>query len=402
MEVARLASEIINLQRLQTLRKKMHMSPELKYEEVNTAKLIGEHLDALNIPYENKICETGIVATIHGSGRGRACRGRTIGLRADMDALPMQERNQFAHASKVAGKMHACGHDGHVCMLLGAAELLVSNNDFDGTAHLIFQPAEEGGAGAKAMMEAGLFEKYPCDAIFALHNWPDLPYGQMAVRPGPIMGASVRFEITVNGKGGHGALPQEAIDPIPIACAIVSQLQTLISRSKAPQDAAVLTVGKIEAGVMENIIPDQAKIFGTCRTLTAKTQAVLVEGLHRVATGIAQAHAANAEVRVKYGYPATNNDEAEARFMFEAMQEVVGPQAAHFQLPAALTAEDFSYMLERVSGAYGWIGNRIPGREKVTLHSPNYDFCDNNLLLGAAFWAHLVRKRFGSANCLAS
>lgn len=396
MEVVRLASEVIHLERLQTLRKKIHMNPELKYEEVNTAGLIVEHLDTLNIPYEDKIGETGIVATIHGSGRDRASPGRTIGLRADMDALPMQEGNRFEHASKVAGKMHACGHDGHVCMLLGAAELLTSHNDFDGTVHLIFQPAEEGGAGAKAMMEAGLFEKYPCDAIFALHNWPDLPYAQMAVRPGPIMGASVRFEIIVSGKGGHGALPHEAIDPIPIACAIVSQLQTLISRSKDPQDAAVLTVGKIESGIMENIIPDQAKIFGTCRTLTAKTQAVLVEGLHRVSTGIAQAHAAKAEIKIKYGYPATNNDAAEATFMFEAMKDVVGPQAAHFELPAALTAEDFAYMLENVPGAYGWIGNNIPGQEKSALHSPTYDFCDKNLLLGAAFWGHLVRKRFAS------
>ncbi len=396
MEVVRLASEVIHLERLQALRKKIHMNPELKYEEVNTARLIVEHLDTLNIPYEDKIGETGIVATIHGIGRDRANPGRAIGLRADMDALPMQEHNRFEHVSQVAGKMHACGHDGHVCMLLGAAELLASQNDFDGTVHLIFQPAEEGGAGAKAMMEAGLFEKYPCDAIFALHNWPELPYGQMAVRPGPIMGASVRFEIIVTGKGGHGALPHEAIDPIPIACAIVSQLQTLISRSKDPQDAAVLTVGKIESGIMENIIPDEAKIFGTCRTLTAKTQAILVEGLHRVSTGIAQAHAANAQVKVKYGYPATNNDAAEATFMFEAMKDVVGPQAAHFELPAALTAEDFAYMLESVPGAYGWIGNNMPGQEKHALHSPSYDFCDNNLLLGAAFWGHLVRKRFGS------
>jgi len=396
MEVVRLASEVIHLERLQALRKKIHMNPELKYEEVITARLIVEHLDTLNIPYEDKIGETGIVATIHGIGRDRANPGRAIGLRADMDALPMQEHNRFEHVSQVAGKMHACGHDGHVCMLLGAAELLASQNDFDGTVHLIFQPAEEGGAGAKAMMEAGLFEKYPCDAIFALHNWPELPYGQMAVRPGPIMGASVRFEIIVTGKGGHGALPHEAIDPIPIACAIVSQLQTLISRSKDPQDAAVLTVGKIESGIMENIIPDEAKIFGTCRTLTAKTQAILVEGLHRVSTGIAQAHAANAQVKVKYGYPATNNDAAEATFMFEAMKDVVGPQAAHFELPAALTAEDFAYMLESVPGAYGWIGNNMPGQEKHALHSPSYDFCDNNLLLGAAFWGHLVRKRFGS------
>ncbi|MGO1766226.1 MAG: amidohydrolase, partial [Advenella sp.] len=305
MEVLSLASEVIDLERLQTLRRKIHMNPELKYEEVSTARLIVEHLDALNIQYEDRIGETGIVATIHGFNRDRANPGRTIGLRADMDALPMQETNRFEHASKVAGKMHACGHDGHVCMLLGAAELLISNNIFDGTVHLIFQPAEEGGAGAKAMMEAGLFDKYPCDAIFALHNWPDLPYGQMAVRPGPIMGASVRFEIIISGKGGHGALPHEAIDPIPIACAIVCQLQTLISRSKNPQDVAVLTVGKIESGIMENIIPDEAKIFGTCRTLTTKTQAVLVEGLHRVSTGVAQAHAAQAEIKIKYGYPAT-------------------------------------------------------------------------------------------------
>jgi len=393
MEVTRMAAEAISLERLEGIRKTLHMNPELKYQELNTARIITDHLDALGITYEDKIGETGIVATVHGSGRTRAKPGPTIGIRADMDALPIQEQNRFAHASQVRGKMHACGHDGHVCMLLGAAELLAANREFDGTVHLIFQPAEEGGAGAKAMMDAGLFEKYPCEAIFALHNWPDLPFGQMAVRAGPIMAASIRFEIIITGKGGHGALPHEAVDPVPIACAIVGQLQTLVSRNKDPMDAAVLSIGKIEAGVVENIIPQEARIMGTCRTLSVKTQRLMAEGLQRISQGIAQAHLASAEVIIKYGYPATDNDEKEAQFMFEVMKDIVGEQGSSFNLPPALTSEDFAYMLERVPGAYGWIGNSVPGRTKVALHSPAYDFCDENILLGAVFWDHLVRKR---------
>ena len=393
MEVTRLAAEAINLERLRNIRQTLHMNPELKYQELNTARIIADHLDALGITYEDKIGETGIVATIHGSGRGQANPGPAIGIRADMDALPIDEQNHFAHASLVSGQMHACGHDGHVCMLLGAAELLAANKQFDGTVHLIFQPAEEGGAGAKAMVEAGLFEKYPCEAIFALHNWPDLPVGQMAVRAGPIMAASIRFEIIITGKGGHGALPHEAVDPIPIACAIVCQLQTLVSRNKDPMDAAVLSIGKIESGVMENIIPQEARIMGTCRTLNVKTQQMMAEGLQRISQGIAQAHLASAQVIIKYGYPATSNDTTEAQFMFEVMKDIVGDQAANFNLPPALTSEDFAYMLEQVPGAYGWIGNSVPGQTKVALHSPAYDFCDENLLLGATFWDHLVRKR---------
>jgi hippurate hydrolase len=306
----------------------------------------------------------------------------------------VQELNAFAHASANAGRMHACGHDGHTTMLLGGATLLAQQPDFNGTVHFIFQPGEEGGAGARRMMEEGLFERFPMRAVFALHNWPALPAGQMGVRVGPIMASANRFEIRVHGQGGHAAQPHTTIDPIPVACAIVGQLQALVSRGVDPLDSAVLTVGKIESGTVENIIPDTAFIYGTCRTLATATLQQLIEGIQRISSHVAQAHRASAEVIIKPGYPPTVNHPREARFMAQVMAEMVGASNAHADVLPAMTAEDFGFMLEQVPGAYGFIGNGAGGKPGINLHNAAYDFNDDLLGPGASFWDRLARRWF--------
>lgn len=387
-------TDVLNLTRLIHLRHELHAYPELKFEENRTSARVVAFLEALGIPVRIGFAKTGVVASIHGKGRGPSNPGPTIGLRADMDALPILEENKFAHASACAGKMHACGHDGHMAMLLGAAELLARDPWFDGTVHLIFQPGEEGGAGAQKMIEEGLFDAFPCDAVFALHNWPDLPVGQMGVRAGPIMAAAKRFEIRVTGRGGHAAQPHLTIDPIPVACAIVEQLQLLVSRRTNPLDSAVLTVGRIDGGTSFNVIPETATIHGTCRTLGEHVANILHQGLERVAHHVAAAHEAKAEVTLHDGYPCTDNAPEAAVLMGRVMQEVVGTTNAHLDVPPAMTAEDFSFMLQKVPGAYGFIGNGPAQGRGIGLHSPTYDFNDSNLSIGPRFWALLVRRWF--------
>lgn len=380
------------LGRLVGFRRDLHAHPELKFEESRTAGQVAAWLQALGLPVERGLGGTGLVATLRGAGPEADDPARAIGLRADMDALPVQEVNVFDHASTAPGRMHACGHDGHTAMLLGGATLLAKQPDFNGTVHFIFQPGEEGGAGARRMMEDGLFERFPMRAVFALHNWPALPAGQMGVRVGPIMASANRFEIRIRGHGGHAAQPHTTVDPIPIACAVVGQLQTLVSRAVDPLDSAVLTVGKIESGTVENIIPDEAVIYGTCRTLRDATLNQLLEGMERIATHVAQAHRATAQVIVKPGYPATVNHARAARFMAQVMRGVVGERNAHDDVLPAMTAEDFGFMLERMPGAYGFIGNGAGGMPGVNLHSPSYDFNDDILGLGATFWDRLARS----------
>jgi len=377
-------------------RRDLHAHPELKFEETRTAGQVAAWLEALGLPVHRGMGGTGVVATLRGTGPDAGDPRRAIGLRADMDALPVQELNAFDHASANPGRMHACGHDGHTAMLLGGATLLAKKPDFNGTVHFIFQPGEEGGAGARKMMEDGLFDRFPVQAVFGLHNWPALPAGQMGVRVGPIMGSANRFEIRVRGKGGHAAQPHTTIDPIPVACAIVGQLQSLVSRTVDPLDSAVLTIGKIESGTVENIIPDEAFIYGTCRTLGDATLQQLIEGIERISTHVAQAHRASAEVIIKPGYPTTVNHPREARFMARVMAEAVGEGNAQADVLPAMTAEDFGFMLEKVPGAYGWIGNGPGGKPGVNLHNPAYDFNDDILGLGAGFWDRLAREWFVS------
>ncbi|MDD3017268.1 MAG: M20 family metallopeptidase [Comamonas sp.] len=381
-----------HLPQLLRLRHDLHAHPELSYQEQRTAGQVAAYLQALGLQVHTGIGQTGVVASIHGTGCDATHPGPSLGLRADMDALPLTEATGLPHASRHKGKMHACGHDGHTTMLLGAAQLLSQQRDFAGTVHLIFQPAEEGGAGAKAMMDDGLFQRFPCQAVFALHNWPDLPQGQMAVRVGPIMAANIRFEVRVRGKGGHAALPHTTRDPVPVACAIVTQLQTLVSRTLDPVDSAVLTIGKIEAGTVENIIPNEAVIYGTLRTLRDDTQATLVAGIERIATHIAAAHECQALYIHKPGYPNTTNSAPEAQFMAQVMQEVVGADNTHPQIDPAMTSEDFGFMLQQLPGAYGWIGNGKNGQKGTSLHHPGYDFNDDNIALGARFWDTLARR----------
>lgn len=385
----------LNVKRLTEFRRDLHMYPELKFKEHRTSEKIAEFLTSLDIPFTRGLATTGIVGSIYGQNRSARNPGPTLGIRADIDALPLQEVNDFEYASKHQGCMHACGHDGHIAMLLGAAELLSTDRNFDGTVHLIFQPGEEGGAGARVMMNEGLFKIFPCQAVFALHNWPALPQGQMGTKIGPIMASGITFEVIVRGKGGHAALPHTTIDPVLIACSIVTQLQTLVSRRIDPLDAAVLTIGKIEAGTSPNIIPAEARIFGTCRTLTDESQSLLLEGVNRISCYIAEAHSAQAEVIINNGgYPNTANHAKEAKFMASIMLDMVGEKNANTNVTPAMTAEDFGFMLQEVPGAYGWIGNGNDEFSGSDLHSTSYDFNDKNLELGSYFWEKLARQWF--------
>jgi amidohydrolase len=383
-----------HLAELVAFRRDLHAHPELKYEEHRTSDRVAQALRALGLEVHRGLAGTGVVGTLRGRGPRAGDPSRAILLRADMDALPVQEANTFEHASTQPGRMHACGHDGHTAMLIGAARVLAENPDFDGTVHFVFQPAEEGGAGARKMIDEGLFDLFPVEAAFALHNWPALPAGEFGVRVGPIMAAANRFEIRVNGRGAHAAQPHTGIDPIPVACAIVSQLQLLVSRGSDPLDSAVLTVGVIEAGTIENIIPARAVIKGTCRTLLPDTQARLVEGIERIATHVAAAHMASAEVIVKNGYPPTINHPLEARFMADVMAELVGEDQVERDVPPAMTSEDFGFMLQEVPGAYGFIGKGGVSHSCENLHNAGYDFNDDILGLGVAFWAQLTRRWF--------
>jgi len=385
----------LNVKRLTEFRRDLHRHPELKFNEFRTSEKIAEFLTALDIPFKRGLATTGIVASIYGHGHSADNPGSALGIRADIDALPMEEANNLDYASQHKGCMHACGHDGHTAMLLGAAELLSADRPFEGTVHLIFQPGEEGGAGARVMMDEGLFRLFPCQAVFALHNWPALPQGHMGTKVGPIMASGITFEIIIRGKGGHAALPHSTIDPVPVACAIVTQLQSLVSRRMDPLDAAVLTIGKIEAGTSPNIIPSEVKIYGTCRTLTDESQSLILEGVKRLSHHTAEAHYAQAEVIIKPGgYPNTSNHSKEARFMASIMRDTVGEQRANSDVRPAMTAEDFGFMLQNVPGAYGWIGNGNDADSGGDLHSTTYDFNDKNLEIGAFFWEKLARQWF--------
>jgi amidohydrolase len=380
------------LGKLISFRRDLHAHPELKFEEFRTSDQIAAYLGTLGLKVHRGLSKTGIVATLRGNGPNADDPKRAIALRADMDALPVTEMNQFEHISRNIGRMHACGHDGHTAMLLGGATLLQAKPDFDGTVHFIFQPGEEGGAGARIMIEEGLFEKFPAAAVFALHNWPAMPAGKMGVRVGPIMAATNRFEIRILGQGGHAAQPHNTIDPIPVACSLVTQLQTLVSRTIDPLDSAVVTVGKIESGTVENIIPNEAVIYGTCRTLKTETLNHLIAGMERMSSHVAAAHGATAKVIIKPGYPSTINHAREARFMAEVMAATVGSKNTQDDVLPAMTAEDFSYMLEKIPGAYGFIGNGHGGLPGISLHNAAYDFNDDILGIGANFWDLLVRQ----------
>ncbi len=365
-------------------RRDLHAHPELAFDERRTSDLVAQRLADFGIEVHRGLATTGVVGVLRGAPGNRA-----IGLRADMDALPMQEDNDFGHRSRNAGRMHACGHDGHTTMLLGAARWLAQAPDFAGTVYFIFQPAEEKLGGAQRMIDEGLFERFPVEAVYGMHNWPGLPVGEFAVHTGPAMAAADEVTIEVIGRGGHGALPHLAVDPIVIAAEIVLALQTLVSRGTDPLGSVVLSIATIHAGQAANVIPERATIGGSVRTFTPQARARMEEGIRRMAEGIAGAHGARAEVRYEKLCPATFNTAPEADHAARAAAAVVGAGRVHRALPPCMGSEDFAYMLQARPGCYVWLGNG-DGEGGCMLHNPRYDFADAALPLGISYWARLV------------
>jgi len=373
------------------IRRDIHAHPELCFEEIRTADLVAQTLTQWGIPIVRGLGGTGVVGIIKSGTSARA-----IGLRADMDALPMQEFNTFEHASRHDGKMHACGHDGHTAMLLAAAQHFAKERHFDGTVYLIFQPAEEGGGGAHEMMRDGLFEKFPMEAVFGMHNWPGMPAGSFAVSAGPVMASSNEFKITIRGKGGHAALPHNAIDPVPVACQMVQAFQTIISRNKKPIDAGVISVTMIHAGEATNVIPDSCELQGTVRTFTLEVLDLIEQRMRQIAEHTSAAFGVSCEFEFDRNYPPTINSPHEADFARKVMAGIVGDTQVLPQEPT-MGAEDFAYMLQAKPGAYCFIGNGDGvhremghGGGPCTLHNPSYDFNDELIPLGATYWVRLA------------
>lgn len=380
-------------ERQQTLtawRHHIHAHPELAYEEKATSDFVADKLADFGLEIHRGLGGTGVVGTLRSGTSERA-----IGLRADMDALPIQELNEFAHRSRHDGLMHACGHDGHTTMLLGAAEHLAANPDFDGVVHFIFQPAEEGRAGAKAMIDDGLFELFPVETVYGMHNWPGLPVGEFAVRVGPQMAASDKFEITVRGRGGHAAMPHQTIDPVVTAAHVITALQSLASRNTEPTDSVVVSVTVLRGGETFNVIPDEVVLKGTARTLTPETRDRIERDIARVAAGVAEGFGAAAETTYHRTYPPTVNTAAEAEIAARAAAAVVGAKNVHRDLPPTMGGEDFAFMLQEKPGCYLWLGNG-PGEGGCMLHNARYDFNDDALPVGVAYWVRLVGELLGS------
>ena len=367
-------------------RRHLHAHPEIAFEEHETAAFVAARLEEWGIEARRGMAGTGVVGTL------KAGEGPAIGLRADMDALAIHEANAFAHRSIHSGCMHACGHDGHMAMLLGAARYLAESKRFHGAVYFIFQPAEENAGGGRVMVEQGLFDEFPMTAIYGMHNWPGLPTGRFAVRSGSVMAAFDIFEITIVGKGAHAAMPHLGVDPVVAASAIVTGLQTIASRSTDPLDAAVVTVTQFQAGDTWNVIPERAVLRGTARALSPKVQDDIEHSIHRIVEGIAAAHGAGARVHYERRYPPTINDAAETENAAAAAALVVGKKKVERNRKPSMGSEDFAFMLEKKAGSYMWIGN---GGEEggCVLHNPRYDFNDAILPLGASYWARLVETR---------
>ena len=371
-------------QRLTDLRRDIHAHPETAFEERRTGEVVADFLEKCGIEVHRGLAGTGVVGVLKA---GTSCRA--IGLRADMDALPMDERNTFPHHSRHAGKMHACGHDGHTTLLLAAAEYLSENRNFDGTVVFIFQPAEESLGGGRVMVEEGLFQRFPVEAVFGLHNWPGLPVGCLAVHSGPVMAGSDEFEIIISGQGCHGAMPHQGVDPIVVGAALVQALQTVVSRSVDPLDAAVLTVAQFHAGHATNVIPDEAVLRGTARAFRPEVQDTLESTMERLCKGVAAAFNAGIALHYRRGYPPTINTAPEAEICRLVAASVLGPEQVRTDLKPTMGAEDFSFMLRERPGCYVWLGNG-PGEGGCMLHNPHYDFNDDLIPLGTAYWVGLV------------
>jgi hippurate hydrolase len=375
------------------IRRDLHAHPELCFEEQRTSDLIADQLTEWGIPIYRGLGKTGVVAILkHGSST------RAVGLRADIDALPMSERNTFAHASRHPGKMHACGHDGHTATLLAAARHLATHRDYDGTVYLVFQPAEEGGGGAREMIADGLFERFPMEAMFGLHNWPGLAVGQFAISNGPCFASSNEFHITIHGKGSHAAMPHLGIDPVLVACQMVQAFQTIITRNKRPVESGVISVTMVHAGEATNVVPDRCEIQGTVRTFTLEVLELIEQRMQAIAEHTCAAFGARCEFAFKRNYPPTINHPAETAFARGVLSDLVGANNV-LAFEPTMGAEDFSYFLQALPGAYFVMGNGEGdhregghGLGPCTLHNPSYDFNDTLIPLGATAWVRLAER----------
>ena len=375
------------------LRRDIHAHPELCFQEQRTSDLIAKALTDWGIPIHRGMGTTGVVGIVKNGSSKRA-----VGLRADIDALPMTEANRFAHASTHAGKMHACGHDGHTAMLLAAAKHMARQRSFDGTVYLVFQPAEEGGGGAREMIKDGLFSLFPMEAMFGAHNWPGMAVGQFALKSGPCFASSNEFKITLHGKGAHAAMPHLGLDPVPAACQMVQAFQTIVTRNKRPIDTAVISVTMIHAGEATNVIPDSCTVQGTVRTFSTEVLDLIQRRMQTVAESTCAAFEARCEFHFHRNYPATVNHVAETDFTRSLLAEVVGTENVLPYEPT-MGSEDFSYFLQVKAGCYFMIGNGDGSHRELghgegpcMLHNPNYDFNDDLIPLGATAWVRLAEK----------
>lgn len=378
---------------LTAIRRDVHAHPELAFAETRTADLVAGKLASYGLQVHRGLAGTGVVGTLR-KGRG----ARAIGLRADMDALPLQEKNDCPHRSVYDGRMHACGHDGHTAMLLGAARYVaehLAELDLDGTVHFVFQPAEESEGGAEAMIADGLFERFPMDAIFGLHNWPGIPVGEMAVMPGPVMAGTCSFEIVVRGHGCHAAMPHQGVDTLVASSQLVLALQTVVARNVHPCESAVVSVTQIHAGEAWNVIPDEAILRGTIRTFNPDTQTLIERAIERLCHGVAVTFGAQTSVSFAHRYPPTVNSSQETGICLSVARDLLGVDKVRLHELPSMGAEDFAYMLREKPGCYVWLGNG-PGSSGCTLHNPHYDFNDDILSLGVSYWVALVKELLGA------
>ena len=365
----------------------IHAHPELLYDVNRTAGIVADKLRSFGCDeVVTGIGRTGVVGVIHGNRAGEG--GRVIGLRADMDALPIQEANDIPYKSTVPGKMHACGHDGHTAMLLGAARYLAETRNFNGTAVVIFQPAEEGGAGGKAMVQDGLMERFRVEEVYGMHNYPGLPVGEFALRAGPLMAAADRITIDIEGRGGHAARPHVSIDTVLVGAQIINAIQSIVSRNVDPLEAAVVSICVFQAGTTDNVIPQTAQLRGTARSLTPKVRDLLEGRLQQVVTGTAQLYGATAKLTYRRDYPITRNHDRQAAFAASVATQVAGRERVDDQVAPVMGAEDFSFMLEARPGAFIFVGNGA----SAGLHHPAYDFNDETIPFGTSYWVKLVES----------
>ncbi|PKF78947.1 amidohydrolase [Vibrio sp. vnigr-6D03] len=385
-------------QDMQAWRRDIHAHPETAYEEHRTSEKVAALLESFGLEVHRGLAGTGVVATVKGklassqANDSGVNESKAIGLRADMDALNLTELNDVDYCSKHKGKMHACGHDGHTAMLLGAAKYLSENRDFAGTVVLIFQPAEEGEAGGRAMVEQGLFEQFPVDAVYGMHNWPGLEKGKFAVHNGAVMASMDLFDISITGKGCHAAMPHLGVDPVVIAGQLISSLQSIVGRTLSSLESGVVSITKMQGGEAYNVIPDSVTLSGTCRAFSPEVQELLESRIRTQVHHICEAYGANGEVDYRRMYPPTINVPEYAERCSKVAESLVGAENVKHCMAPSMGAEDFAFMLQEKPGAYIWVGNGV-GEESAELHNPHYDFNDDILSLGASYWVELVHAQ---------